>query len=54
MNLNNNACKYTNVYSRGKNGDFKIVDTHMGIPQRIKEKRKDKRIILSQVGIGLV
>ena len=22
MNLNNNACKYTNIYSRGKNGDF--------------------------------
>ena len=29
MNLNNNAYKYTNVYSRGKNGDFKIVDTHL-------------------------
>ena len=53
MNLNNNACKYTNVYIRGKNGDFKIVDTHMGIPQRIKEK-KDKRIVLGQAGIGLV
>jgi hypothetical protein len=29
MNLNNNACKYTNVYSRGKYGGFKIVDTHL-------------------------
>ena len=29
MNLNNNACKYTNVYNRGKYGDFKIVDTHL-------------------------
>ena len=29
MNLNNNTCKYTNVYSRSKNGDFKIVDTHL-------------------------
>ena len=29
MNLDNNACKYTNVYNRGKNGDFKIVDTHL-------------------------
>ena len=29
MNLNNNACKYTNVYNRGRNGDFKIVDTHL-------------------------
>ena len=43
MNVNSNACKYTNVYSRGKNGDFKIVDIHMGIPQRIKEKRKIKQ-----------
>ena len=42
MNLNNNACRYTNVYSMGKNGDFKIVDTHMSIPQRIKEKQKIK------------
>jgi hypothetical protein len=47
MNLNNNACKYTNVYNRGKNSDSKIVDTHMGIPQGIKEKRKNKIIILS-------
>jgi hypothetical protein len=45
MNLNNNA--YTNVYNRGKNSDSKIVDTHMGIPQGIKEKRKNKIIILS-------
>jgi len=29
MNLNNNAYKYTNVYNRGKNSDFKIVDTHL-------------------------
>jgi hypothetical protein len=29
MNLDNNACKYTNDYNRGKNGDFKIVDTHL-------------------------
>ena len=29
MNLNNNACKYTNVYNRGKHCDFKIVDTHL-------------------------
>ena len=29
MNLDNNACKYTNVYSMGKNDDFKIVDTHV-------------------------
>ena len=29
MNLNNNAYKYTNVYSRGKNNDFKIVGTHL-------------------------
>ena len=32
------------VYNRGKYGDFKIVDTHLGIPQRIKEKRKIKNI----------
>ena len=36
MNLNNNACKYTNVYSRGKNGDFMIVDTHLAFLKRIK------------------
>ena len=30
------------VYNRGKYGDFKIVDTHMGIPQMIKEKREIK------------
>ena len=42
MNVNNNACKYTNIFNRGKNGDLKIVDTHMGISQRIKEKRKIK------------
>ena len=30
------------VYNRGKYGDFKTVDTHLGIPQRIKEKRKIK------------
>ena len=30
------------VYNRGKYDDFKIVDTHMGILQRIKEKRKIK------------
>jgi len=30
------------VYNRGKYGDFKIVDTRMSIPQRIKEKRKIK------------
>jgi hypothetical protein len=29
MNLNNNAGKYTNVYNRGKNDDFKIIDTHL-------------------------
>jgi hypothetical protein len=29
MIVSNNACKCTNVYSRGKNGDFKIVDTHL-------------------------
>ena len=29
MNLNNNACKYTNVYNKGKNSDSKIVDTHL-------------------------
>ena len=29
MNLNNNACKYTNVYNRGKNSNSKIVDTHL-------------------------
>jgi hypothetical protein len=28
MNLNDNACKYTHVCKRGKNGDFKIVDIH--------------------------
>ena len=27
MNLNNNASKYTNVYNRDKNVDFKTVDT---------------------------
>ena len=47
MNLNNNACKYTNIYSKGKYGDLKIVDTHLGIPLRIKWKTKNKRIILS-------
>ena len=30
-----------------------VVDT-LGIPQRIKEKRKNKRIILSRASIGLV
>ena len=54
MNLNNNACKYTNVYNKGKNSDSKIVDTQVGIAQGIKEKRKNKRIILSWAGIGLV
>jgi hypothetical protein len=29
MNVNNNACKYTNVYNRCKNSDYKIVDTHL-------------------------
>ena len=29
MNLNNNACKYTNAYNRGKNSNFKIVDIHL-------------------------
>jgi hypothetical protein len=29
MNLNYNACKYTNIYSKGKYSDFKIVDTHL-------------------------
>jgi hypothetical protein len=29
MNLNNNVCKYTNVYNRGKYDDFKIVGTHL-------------------------
>jgi hypothetical protein len=31
MNLNNNACNYTNVYSKGNYDDFKIVDTHLAL-----------------------
>jgi hypothetical protein len=38
INLNNNACKYTNVYSRGKNGDFKIVDTHLAFLKGLEKK----------------
>jgi hypothetical protein len=53
MNLNNNACKYTNVYSKGKNGDFKIVDKHL-VFLKGYNKEKNKRIILSRVGIGLL
>ena len=41
MNMNNNACKYTNVYNRGKNGDFKIVDTHLAF---LKRKNRKERI----------
>ena len=37
MNLNNNTCKYTNVYNMGKNGDFKIVDIDL------EHSSKDKR-----------
>ena len=40
MNLNNNACKYTNVYNRGKNGDFKIVDTHLAFSKDKIEKKE--------------
>jgi hypothetical protein len=29
MNLNNNACNYTNAYNKGKNSNSKIVDTHL-------------------------
>ena len=36
-----NACKYTNVYNRGKNGDFKIVDTHLAF---LKRKNRKERI----------
>ena len=39
MNLNNNAYKYTNVYNRGKNVDFQIVDTHLAF---LKDKIEKK------------
>jgi hypothetical protein len=35
----------------GKDGIIKIVDTQLGIPQGIKEKIKNKRIILSRAGM---
>ena len=53
MKLDNNACKYTNVYCRGKNGVFKIVDTTWH-SSKDKIKRMNKIIILSRAGISLV
>jgi hypothetical protein len=53
MIVNNNACKYTNAYNRGKNGILKIVDT-LWHSSKDKIKKKNKRIILSRAGIGLL
>jgi hypothetical protein len=39
MIMNNNACKYTNAYNRGKNGILKIVDTHLAF---LKGQNKEK------------
>ena len=41
MNLNNNACKYTNVYNRGKNDDFKIVNTPLEHSSKDKIEKKE-------------
>jgi hypothetical protein len=32
MNLNNNACKYNNVYNKGKDSDIQDSGHTLGIP----------------------
>ena len=49
--MNNNACKYTNVYNRGKNGNFKVLDTHLAKALGAKTilTKTDSQVVAGQV-----